>query len=292
MTRIRLPPVSRVAFVADEFPPFCVTASCKQPADRGAIYVATGDKFVAEAEASLATLRRTNPGLPAALLTDSPPKQPELWDELIVAPELQSQGARAKLHMDRAPWDRCLFLDTDTMVCGDLAAGFALLDRFDFAGEHSHSGHHYDAPGLPTSFPEINSGVLFWRKNEATAALFDKWRELYDADSKKYGGRKWDQKSLRQAVWESSVRFTNLPSSYNLMPYFPAALEGQVVVAHGRSMINLERMRARLSCSDQLRAYVPGLGALRHPNDMSWGQIGWTIWRLVAVKARGLIARR
>jgi hypothetical protein len=258
----------------------------------GVIYIATGEKFVAEAEQSLASLRRSNPQLPATLLTDQQPGRPELWNEVIVAAELKGHGARAKLYMDRAPYARCLFLDTDTMVCGDLSPGFALLDRFDFAGEHSHSGHHYQVPGLPTSFPEINSGVLFWRKGEATNKLFERWREIYDADTKKHAGRKWDQKSLRQAVWESEARFTNLPMSYNLMPYFPAALEGRVVVAHGRSMKNLERMKSRLSECDQLRAYVPGLGALRHPNDMSWSQIAWTIWRLVAVKARGLIARR
>jgi len=264
----------------------------KSRAKRGVIYVATGETFVSEAEASLTTLRQSNPSLPVVLLTDSPPARPAVWDEVIVAAELQGQGARAKLHMDRALWERCVFLDTDTMVCGSLGAGFALLDRFDFAGEHSHSGHHYEVPGLPTSFPEINSGVLFWRRNEATKALFELWRKIYDADSKKYGGRKWDQKSLRQAVWESDARFTNLPSSYNLMPYFPAALEGHVVVAHGRSMKNLERLEQRMAMSEQLRAYVPGLGALRHPNEMSWGHILWTIWRLIAVKARGLIAKR
>lgn len=258
----------------------------------GVIYVATGEKFVVEAEASLATLRLSNPGLPAVLLTDAPPARVDLWDDVMVDPGLQGQGGRAKLHMDRAPWERCLFLDTDTMVCGDLSAGFALLDRFDFAGEHSHSGHHYEVPGLPTSFPEINSGVLFWEKNTSTQALFQRWQEIYDADNKKYGGRKWDQKSLRQAVWESEVRFTNLPMSYNLMPYFPAALEGHVVVAHGRSMKNLERMRDRLNVCDQLRAYVPGLGALRHPQQMSWSHIAWTVWRLLAVKARGLVAKR
>jgi hypothetical protein len=43
--------------------------------------------------------------------------------------------------------------------------------------------------------------------------------------------------------------------------------------------------------SDQLRAYVPGLGGLRHPQLMSWPHIAWTIWRLVAVKARSLLGR-
>jgi hypothetical protein len=261
-------------------------------ANRGVIYVASGEKFVAEAEASLATLRRTSPGLAAMLLTEEAPRRPELWDEVVVDPSLKGLRNRAKLHMDRAPWEKCLFLDTDTRVCGDLSAAFTLLDRFDFAGEHGHGGHHYEYPGLPTSFPEINSGVLLWRKNEATAALFSKWRELYDADPIEYDGRRWDQKSLRIAVWLSDVRFVNLPRAYNLMPYFPSALEGKLFVAHGRSMKNLERLEQRMAMSEQLRAYVPGLGALRHPNEMSWGHIAWTIWRLVAVKARGLIARR
>jgi hypothetical protein len=260
--------------------------------NRGAIYVASGEKFVAEAEASLATLRVTNPGLPVMLLTEEAPRRPELWDEVGVDPSLKGLRNRAKLHMDRAPWEKCLFLDTDTRVCGDLSAAFALLDRFDFAGEHGHGGHHYEYPGLPTSFPEINSGVLLWRKNDATRTLFEKWRELYDADLIEYDGRRWDQKSLRIAVWVSDVSFVNLPRAYNLMPYFPSALEGKLFVAHGRSMKNLERLEQRMAVSEQVRAYVPGLGALRHPLEMSWGHILWTIWRLIAVKARGLIAKR
>jgi len=257
--------------------------------ERGVIYVASGEKFVTEAEGSLATLRTTNPSLPAMLLTEEMPRRPHLWNEVVVDPALKGMRNRAKLHMDRAPWQKCVFLDTDTRVCADLSAAFTLLDRFDFAGEHGHGGHHYEYPGLPTAFPEINSGVLFWRKNGATQSLFAKWRELYDADPIEYGGRRWDQKSLRIAVWLSDVKFVNLPRAYNLMPYFPSALEGRVHVAHGRSMVNLERLERRMAVSDELRAYVPGLGALRHPGDMTWSHILWTIWRLVAMKARALL---
>lgn len=263
-------------------------SSFRDAASRGVIYVASGDKYVREAEASLASLRRTNPQLPAMLLTEERPLRPELWDSVVVDPSLKGLRNRAKLHMDRAPWEKCLFLDTDTRVCGDLSAAFALLERFDLAGEHGHGGHHYEYPGLPTAFPEINSGVLFWRKGGATQALFEKWRELYDADPTEYDGRRWDQKSLRIAIWLSDVQFVNLPRAYNLMPYFPSALEGRLFVAHGRSMKNLERLEQRMAMSEQLRAYVPGLGALRHPDDMSWRHIAWTIWRLVSVKLRGL----
>ncbi len=257
--------------------------------DRGVIYVASGGASLGEAQASLKTLRATNPGLEAMLLTDEAPPDAGIWDKVEVDSALRGLRNRAKLHMDRAPWERCLFLDTDTRVCADLAEAFALLDRFDFAGEHGHGGHHYEYPGLPSSFPEVNSGVLLWRRNGRTAALFEKWRQLYDADETRYDGRRWDQNSLRIAVWLSEVQFVNLPRAYNLMPYFPSALEGKLRIAHGRSMANPERLEQRMGISDELRAYVPGLGALLHPGDMAWRHILWTAWRLFAMKMRSLL---
>ena len=258
----------------------------------GVIYVATGDRFVAEAEQSLATLRATNPQLPAMLLSGEDAPRKHLWNEMQVDPALKALKNRAKLYMDRAPWERCLFLDTDTRVCGDLSDGFALLDRFDFAWQHGYGGHHYQVPGVPSSFPEVNSGVLFWRKNERTAALFARWRELYDSLDQSRETRTWDQKSLRVALWESDVRFVDLPSIYNAMPYFSYVLERKLVIAHGRNMQNLEKFEAKVAGTDKLRAYVPGLGAMEHPKDMGWGAVIRAAVRMMAWKVRGVIAKR
>lgn len=251
---------------------------------RGVIYVATGDRFVAEAEASLATLRATNPDLTAMLLSGEEVASRDLWDEVQVDPVLKEQRNRAKLYMDRAPWERCLFLDTDTRVCGCLADGFALLERFEFAGQHGYGGHHYEVVGLPSSFPEVNSGVLFWRKNDKTKALFARWRELYDSLDQSQETRTWDQKSLRVALWESDVRFVDLPSIYNAMPYFPYVLECPLVVAHGRTMKNLERFEKRVGRSAALRAYIPGVGIMNHPREMSWQHLGKSTIRMLALK--------
>ena len=259
--------------------------------DSGVIYVATGDRFVAEAEHSLATLRATNPQLPVMLLTAEDAPRKELWDEVQVDPVLKSQKNRAKLYMDRAPWERCLFLDTDTRVCDDLTAGFALLDRFDFAGQHGYGGHHYEVPGVPASFPEVNSGVLLWRKNERTKALFARWRELYDALDQSQETRTWDQKSLRVALWQCDVHFVDLPSIYNAMPYFPYVLERKLVIAHGRNMQNLEKFEAKVAETDTIRAYVPGIGAMDHPQKMNWGRVMNAICRMLAWKLRGLCGR-
>ena len=272
----------------------CGNRIMSQQSDRpncGVIYVATGEKFVAEAEGSLTTLRRTNPGLRAMLLSGAPAPSANLWDEVVVDSALKGQKNRAKLYMDRAPWERCLFLDTDTRICGDLSAGFALLDRFDFAGQHGYGGHHYKIAGLPASFPEVNSGVLFWRKNDKTKLLFERWRELYDSLDQSNETRKWDQKSLRVALWESDVRFVDLPCVYNAMPYFPYVLECPLVVAHGRNMRNLEKFEAKVSGTDNMRAYVPGVGIMQHPKDMGWGDVMYVIGRMLAWKARGLCGR-
>lgn len=234
-------------------------------------------------------MRVSNPGLPAHLLTDSEPEIAAGWDEVVVDAGLAGRGNRAKLHMDRAPWERCVFLDTDTLVTGDLGEGFALLERFDLAAQQCGGGHHYRLPGLPAAFPEYNSGVIFWRRTAGTEAFFRRWRELFDHFAREDSGRLWDQKSFRLALWQCDLRIAGLPANFNLMPYFPAVLERKLVVAHGRKMINLIRLRDRLAVSDELRAYVPGVGVMQHPKDMSWGGMLMAMARMIGLKVRSLL---
>lgn len=256
------------------------------------IYVACGAVFRAEAARSLASLRVSNPGLPVRLLTDAPPESGAGdWDGVEVDPSLAGRGNRAKLHMDRAPWARCLFLDTDTLITGDLGEGFALLDRFDLAAVQGCGGQHYKIEGLPAAFPEFNSGVIYWRRSAGTAALFARWRELFDYYAHRDESRLWDQKSLRQTLWECDLRITSLPVNFNLMPYGPAVLDRRLVVAHGRNHENLERLQDRLAASQAVRAYVPGVGVLRHPKDMRWSEVVRAAFRMVAFKLRHVIRR-
>lgn len=259
----------------------------------GVIYVAVGERCAREAEKSLASLRKTNPALKAMLLTDVASMDPTQWDEFKLDPSLgvQKQNAKSckgKLNMDCAPWDRCLYLDTDTLVVGDLSPAFALLDRFEFVGEQLGGGHHYQVPGLPSSFPEISGGVLLWRPTEEAKKFFQKWREYYDKYDQSHLHKTFDQMSLRVALWESKLNLGRLPSSYNLMPYFPKLLEGRAVILHGRGDNILRTMQWRSSWSDQWRAYIPTVGEMRHPKEMSWPHIIYTIYRMLAVKLRSV----
>lgn len=262
----------------------------------GAIYVAIGERCAREAEESLASLRKTNPGVKAMLLTDVDVADAAKWDKLEVDPSLNiqtqnSKSCKGKLNMDRAPWDRCLYLDSDTLVVGDLGPGFALLDRFEFAAEQLAGGHHYQVPGLPKTFPEISGGVFFWRPTDKVKAFFERWREYYDKYDQAHEVKTFDQKSMRIAMWHSDVNFGRLPSTFNLMPYSPRLLECEVVILHGRGEKMLEAMYRRASWSDELRAFLPGVGEIRHPKDMSWQHTLYVIWRMLAWKVRGLVAR-
>ncbi|MFA6286244.1 MAG: hypothetical protein WC661_02575 [Opitutaceae bacterium] len=254
------------------------------PADRGVIYVAVGKRYLDESAFSAASLRKTNPGLPVYLLTDTPPEDPSLWDKIIHI-DATLPGSAMKLHMDQAPWARCLFIDSDTMVVGSLDPLFALLDRFELAAMQHSGGGHYTIPGLPSSFPEFNSGVIAWRRNERVSAFFARWRELY-AQMLEPTGRTWDQKSFRVALYESDLRIISIPHGYNLMTYFPSVVEGYAVILHGRSADNLQRLAVRIAQSTMLRAYVPGVGVMRHPKDMPWSALLSAIFRMVAWKLR------
>ena len=263
---------------------------------RGAVHVAYGPRYISEAAISAASVRATNPEIRLGLLTDKIPDQAHLWDEIWLAPNDEHRGgSKMKLQMHRAPWDQCLFLDTDTLIVGDLSPVFSVLDRFEFAGVQHSGGLHYSLPGLPSSFLEFNSGVLAWRREPRVLALFERWNTLYDelADQP---GRVWDQKSLRLALYESDLRIACLPHGFNVMPYFPAIIEGEAVVIHGRNHAHLERLRDRLGKDCRLRAYIPGLGVMRHPKELTWRKTLNMAARLVAWRMRasdcGVLAKK
>ena len=264
-----------------------MTPSSAQPVtDRGVIYVAVGKRYLEESSFSAASVRKTNPGLPIYLLTDTQPQADTVWDKVIPI-TASMPGSAMKLHIDQAPWDRCLFIDSDTMVVGSLDPLFDLLDRFEFAAMQHSGGGHYTIPGLPSSFPEFNSGVIAWRRSERTSAFFARWRELY-TQMLEPTGRTWDQKSLRVALYESDLRIISIPHGYNLMTYFPSVVDGTAAILHGRTTANLQRLAKRISTTTMLRAYVPGVGALRHPKDMPWSDLLHAVFRMLALKLRSL----
>jgi len=105
--------------------------------NRGVVYTVYGDveKYMEEACRSLASLRRHHPDISTALVASEPNS---LFDICITRKDLpnEAEGFRTEekygtkidlVHL--SPFEKTLFLDTDTVVLGDLSYGFQLLEE-------------------------------------------------------------------------------------------------------------------------------------------------------------------
>ncbi|ETX15352.1 hypothetical protein OCH239_16110 [Roseivivax halodurans JCM 10272] len=182
------------------------------PARRGVVYVAWGRDHVDVARRSAASVKRTNPQLTTAIWCKAGDDVAG-FDLSFTIPEGLK---RPKVNLlGQTPFDETLFLDNDTLVRADLSSLFDLLQRFDMAGAqvalwHRPRHHKPIRHDLPETFPEINTGVLLYRRTEAALDLFDAWA-LRFAEGR-YG---IDQPSFREVLWESDIRFHVLPQQFN-----------------------------------------------------------------------------
>jgi hypothetical protein len=247
---------------------------------RRVVYVATGERHVREAAASLASLRRHEPQLPVAMFVDQAGR-PRLgnWGvsastgkapiEILDLPQPTYSWADKPLALarDQAPDEEVLFLDSDTRICGPIGEIFDLLEAFDLAAAHAPVRLDRRQPPslaarVPAAFPELNTGVLAFRRTAAVVRLLDRWRRLHlDVLHSVQGGTVGDQATFRVALYESDVRFAVLPPEYNCRFTFPTYVHGPVRILHGRSP-DLERIERELNAISGARVFVPGMGML------------------------------
>jgi hypothetical protein len=189
-------------------------------AGTGVLYVATGAAHVAAARAAAASVRRSNPGLPVALFTDAAEPGPE-FDRVLA---VEDPRARSKVDsLWRTPFERTLYLDTDTRVRSGLADLFRVLDRFDLGAAqvvHDHKPRYQRQwrSEVPAAFPQHNGGVILYRATPAVLAFLRAWQAAYDD-----AGLAADQVTFRELLWTSDLRLCSLPQRYNLRSFDPLA---------------------------------------------------------------------
>jgi hypothetical protein len=231
----------------------------------GFVYIATGMNYVREAAESVVSLRRHNPKARVCLVTDSQPDGNAFWDDLVIL-EQPTFSFRDKIEMQRAPYERCIYLDTDTTVWGDLSELFTILTRYDVCGVQYAEGQDYIMPdGIPHAFPEMNGGMIGFRKGEATAEFFRLWAKFFDEfralnrDGHYHYANMGDQKSLRAALWHSRVRHFSVGGEFNFIPFKEDFASLPVCVVHTRARKGLDRLVTRLNGKLGRRVYIPTL---------------------------------
>lgn len=226
----------------------------------GFVYVATGSGYLEEARRSAESLRRCNPGIPVCLVTDAPLcGAGEPFDQVVLCAGAEHKPIDKLLAFD-CPFERAVFLDADTRVFGDLSPLFTLLEKFDLAlHQDVNRGWNYDLPDVPVAFTEFNTGVIAFRRNEATAAFFAEWRKNYD-DLNRTQGLVNDQPAFRRTLYHSSLRIAPLPSEFHFLGNFPNYLFWKVRLIHGRG--DLDRMARQIDVTLGGRAYIPDVGVV------------------------------
>jgi hypothetical protein len=211
--------------------------------DEGLLYIATGDeKYVEEARTSAQSARDHVPGVSTALIADRT-VDADVFDVTLTLEDPEYGFIDRVDAMTRTPFEKTLYLDTDTYVCGDLSDVFDLLDAFDIAAAHA-PGRRYDLTGgaveggpgadIPESFPNFNCGAIAFRDTEETRALLDRWADTY-RDHLDEAPDVNDQPAFREAVYESDLRVATLPPEYNCRVPFKGYVKQEVKLIHGES---------------------------------------------------------
>ena len=184
---------------------------------------------------------------------------------------IQPEHVRAKVDfLTSTPFDKTIYLDSDTLVELPLGEMFDLLDKFDVLGTHDWArkrkslSRKIEAYGqIPYGFSEINGGVLAWKKNRDTDRWLRLWKELYYRYQSP-GGR--DQATLRLSLWESGVRLYILPVEFNVR-----SREGRAHVRRQRKKMGNNHLRPRIIHAHAFKSIHAG----KSPPSNFW------LWRLI-----------
>lgn len=225
----------------------------------GFVYVVNTQKYLEEALVSLASLRRHMPSAAVAIITHE-----HLFREdpsVCWVPLSQNYDTPiVKCEAIRCPFDRFVFLDTDTRVVRDVSKIFEPLDAFDCALAHEPTRGWDYLTKSPDAFCELNTGVMAFRKSHAVAEFFELWRATYDRMRAEQGLLN-DQPSFREALWSSeNIRLCTLPSEFHLVTGKPAYIAWDAHILHGRD--NLAAVESVVNRCTGPRALMPTYGLL------------------------------
>jgi len=225
-------------------------SKAESPSRNGVVYVATGKKFIEEVAHSIHSLNSISPDLPVCLISDDVSAQLLIrgsFDHFILL-EHPKGGYRDKVDgLARTPFDKTLFLDTDTCVTRNIDELFVILDRFDIAVCHdplrrtpTDLSSFYDKPCNTDMFPELNSGVILYKRSDAILAMIDEWSLALEQNAVNHPFYLHqnipDQPFLHKLIWKnSSIRVYILPPEFNFRTCYVNIASSWVYIAHGKS---------------------------------------------------------
>lgn len=209
---------------------------------QGVCYVATGKKHRVEAIFNMSASTQFMQGRPSCLITDEPSSVPRGIFSQVLKHSSPVFGYRDKISgLIDLPFKFTLFLDSDARLVHNISDIFNSCLNTDLAAAFAPVRHPpgWSDPEVPLYFPELNSGVLVFKRSRLQKKLVSEWLKLYDSLQSKFC-QDWDQASLRSVVWrfkrDRNFSLSILPQEVNLRLTKPwvAGRGLKVAVIHGR----------------------------------------------------------
>lgn len=188
---------------------------------RGCLMVGHGDAYRRLARLCVRYFKAYNPSIPVRLYTDEEVND-ENFDEVVILGDVWHRS-RIDAMID-SPFEQTLCLDVDALTILDIRDGFELLDVHDFALCHDPGRNHEsvvagNARGFPNAYPQLNPGVLFFRRTPDVRSFLETWRNRVESS-----GSSRDQPAFRELAYDTRLRIAVLPPEYNFI--------GQTIIAH------------------------------------------------------------
>jgi len=224
--------------------------------ERGVLYMASGEQYINEAIRSAESVKE-HTGLPTAIATDDTIES-DVFDRVIEYEcEIMTVDGRdwllnSTILPDLSPYEKTLYLDSDTLLRADVTEVFDLLDSFDLAIARTPSKPPVD--GLPDTWSLLNCGVIAYRDCTTVNNLLQDWRERYRTQLQETTNPK-DQPTFAKALYVSDVDWYCLPREYNVRLPRRGFVSGKLKIVHGRHPAGLETMAQELEQSTRPRIY-------------------------------------
>jgi len=187
--------------------------------NKGVLYIAFNDVFIKECLFSIESFKRYHSDIPVALFTNKNIKNENIDILKIITPN----HIRSKVdYIMQSPFEKTLYLDSDTVIVHNILDMFEILDRFDIGITHDYARkrknycHIKEYSDIPYSFSEVNGGIMSFNNSERTKNFLKLWNQKYYQYKNETNG--WDQPTLRISLWQSDVKIHYFPPEYNIRP--------------------------------------------------------------------------
>lgn len=232
--------------------------------EKGYIYVATGLKYVKEGEQSAQTLKNVSPTSHITLITNEPYESTVFDDVIVISYTNKDKEDRKEGYLFKvigfmsSPYEKTIFLDTDTFLCEGLDDAFDMLDFFDVLVCHDYYDKalvKHNGSFVPGYFP-YNTGFVAFRKSPEVQGFLNLWEEVYSKEFDDFWG---DQHAFMKALMLGKVRIHVLSSIYNFRFLNNVAIleNEKVKMVHGRcSLKEFESIKNEVNKDISQRVWV------------------------------------